>query len=442
MNHFNQRNGMRLISLKSLMMFMLAQVAIADSTTGIQSLSTEQVNKFANVMALIKHQYYEDRDYDALFDNAIEGMMRGLDPHSAYIAPDKMKSFTDASTGLYGGLGMEVEADKEGAVKVVSSFDDTPAKRAGLKSGDLILAINDTILQHMDLTAAVKLMKGKPNTTIELTVLHEGKRKPEKIKITREIIKFAAVKSKVIDEHVGYIRIATFNDKTFHQVVKAIQNIKKLSNDQLHGVVIDVRDNPGGLLDSVTQISDLFLDSKKLKNKVIVSVKGRASPDIVKKATKGDTLNGLPIVVITNKGSASASEILAAALKDHNRAVVVGTETFGKGSVQSVIPLGTDSLIKLTTALYYTPNDVSIQANGVMPDIYVNLKELPKPDQEESAFANLSESSFLKHFKNMKNENENKQLIHAEKEKMHLAHEDFQLYQAVRIIEGLHSMEA
>lgn len=408
----------------------------------VNTLTADQVNKFANVMAQIKHLYYEDRDFNALFDNAIKGMMQGLDPHSAYISPDQMKDFNSASTGLYGGLGMEVEPDKDGAVKVVSSFDNTPAKRAGLKSGDLILAINDTILQHMDLTSAVKLMKGKPNTTVELTILSEGKNKPEKIKLTREVIKFAAVKSKVIDEHIGYIRISSFNEKTFHQVVKAIQNVKKQSKNKLHGMVIDVRDNPGGLLDSVAEISDLFLDANKLDKKVIVSVKGRASPEIIKNATKGDTLNGLPIVVLINKGSASASEILAGALKDHNRAVIVGTETFGKGSVQSVIPIGTDSMIKLTTALYYTPNDISIQANGIMPDIYINLTELPKPDKEASAFANLSESSLMKHLKNVKNKADNKQIIQAEKDKMNLAHEDFQLYQAVRIVEGLHSMEA
>ena len=403
-------------------------------------MSQAEVERFATVMAQIKYFYIEDQKFSDLFDDAINGMMKGLDPHSAYIGPEQVKAFNTQSTGVYGGLGMEVEPDASGAVKVVSAFDDTPAKRAGLKSGDLIIAVDDTILQNMDLNDSVELLKGKPNSKVELTILTADSDTPKKITLIREVIKFKAVKSKVIDNEVGYIRIATFNEKTYFEVTKAIEKIKKEGGNKISGYVIDVRDNPGGLLDSVVDISDLFLDASKLKNKKIVSVKGRASDDIVEYASNGDTVAGKPIVIVTNKGSASASEILAGSLQDHNRAIVVGTETFGKGSVQSVIPIDDTSLIKITTALYYTPNDVSIQANGIIPDVYVDLTELPQPDAKTNPFANLSEKNFFNHFENTQPV-DNKQLIQAEKAKIDLAHEDFQLYQAVRIIEGLNALK-
>ncbi|MEE2769630.1 MAG: S41 family peptidase [Pseudomonadota bacterium] len=404
-------------------------------------MSQAEVERFATVMAQIKYYYIEDQKFSDLFNDAINGMMKGLDPHSAYIGPEQVKAFTTQSTGIYGGLGMEVEGDPSGAIKVISAFDDTPAKKAGIKSGDLIIAVDDIILQNIDLNDAVEMMKGKPNSDVVLTILSKDSDTPKKITLTREIIKFKAVKSKIIDNEVGYIRIATFNEKTYFEVVKAIKKIKQEGKNNISGYVIDVRDNPGGLLDSVVDITDLFLDSSNLKNKKIVSIKGRASSDIVKYATEGDTLDGLPIVVLTNKGSASASEILAGSLQDHNRAIVVGTETFGKGSVQSVIPIDDTSLIKITTALYYTPNDVSIQANGIIPDVYVDLTELPKPDEKSNPFANLSESNLYNHFENTKPV-DNKALIRAEKEKIALAHDDFQLYQAVRIIEGLNSINS
>lgn len=420
---------------------LLLNFIYADEHDNYDMMSQAEVERFATVMAQIKYFYIEDQKFSELFDDAINGMMKGLDPHSAYISPEQIKAFNSDTTGLYGGLGMEVESDPSGAVKVVSAFDDTPAKKAGLKSGDLIIAVNDTILQNMDLSESIELLKGKPNSKVQLTILSENSNKPERKTLVREIINFKAVKSKIIDNEVGYIRIATFNEKTYFEVNKAIKKIQKEGGNHITGYIIDVRDNPGGLLDSVVNITDLFLDAAKLKNKKIVSVKGRASDDIVEYATNGDVLAGKSIVVLTNKGSASASEILAGSLQDHNRAIVVGTETFGKGSVQSVIPIDSTSLIKITTALYYTPNDVSIQANGIIPDVYVDITELPKPEKNKNPFANLSESNFFNHFENVKPAN-NKQLISDEKAKIELAHEDFQLYQAVRIIEGLNSLQS
>lgn len=421
-------------------MFIMMNVSFASSSTN-KDVNLDEIKRFATVVAQIKQLYIEDKNYSKLFDDAIKGMMKGLDPHSDYVSPENVKDFKANSTGLYGGLGMEVEADMSGAVKVISAFDNSPAKRAGLKSGDLIVAINDTLLQNMDLNDSVKMMKGKPNTSVEITVVSEGEKEPKKLKLTREIIKFAEVKSKIIDDEVGYIRISTFNEKTFHQVVKAIQKIKSEGKGKLTGVIIDVRDNPGGLLDSVVQVSDLFLDAKQLSNKKIVSIKGRTGQEVIEYATNGDTLNGLPLAILINKGSASASEILAGSLKDHNRAIIIGTETFGKGSVQSVIPVDGKSFIKITTALYYTPNEVSIQANGIIPDVYVDITTLPKPETKNNVFKNLSEKNFLNHFKNNKKV-DNKALINAEKNKIDLAHDDFQLYQAVRIIEGMSSIKS
>jgi len=433
------------LNFKTLLLstILCCQMAYAkDHHDDYDMMSQTEVERFATVMAQIKYFYIEDQKFSKLFDDAINGMMKGLDPHSAYISPEQLKEFNTQSTGLYGGLGMEVESDPSGAIKVVSAFDDTPAKNAGLKSGDLIIAVDDTILQNIDINEAVALMKGKPNSKVELTIYSVDSQKAEKITLKREIIKFKAVKSKVIDNEVGYIRIATFNEKTYFEVMKAIQKIKKSGNNKISGYVIDVRDNPGGLLDSVVDISDLFLDASKMKyNKKIVSIKGRASDDINKYATNGDTLNGKPIVILTNKGSASASEILAGALQEHNRAIIVGTETFGKGSVQSVIPIDNNSLIKITTALYYTPNNVSIQANGIIPDVYVDITKLPNPVVEINPFADLSEANLYNHFENSQPV-DNTALIRAEKEKITLAHEDFQLYQAVRIIEGLNSIKS
>ena len=425
---------------KSLLATLVLMSQLTHAYQDNSSISADEVNRFATVMAQIKYFYIEDKEFSNLFDSAISGMMKGLDPHSAYISPEQVKDFNTQSSGLYGGLGMEVEPDKSGAVKIISAFDDTPAKKAGLNSGDLIIAIDDKVLQNIDLNESVKMLKGKPNTSVTITVIKESEPKPVKITLVREVIKFSAVKSKIIDNEVGYIRIATFNEKTYHQVVKAIQKMTNKSNNQLSGYIIDVRDNPGGLLDSVVQISDLFLDANDMKNKTIVSIKGRASDEIIKEATTGDTLNGKPIIILTNKGSASASEILAGSLQDHNRAIVVGTETFGKGSVQSVIPIDDSSLIKITTALYYTPNGRSIQANGIIPDVYVDITKLPQPEKNDNPFANLSEKNFFNHFENKK-PTDNKVFIQSEKNKIELAHEDFQLYQAVRIIEGLNSIK-
>ena len=400
-------------------------------------LTQEEIERFAKVMAQIKYYYIEDTDFKILFRDAIRGMMQGLDPHSDYIDEAQLKSFESQSTGKYGGLGIEI-IPEQGALRVVTPFDDTPAQRAGIKTGDLIIGINGKILKNVSTDEAINMLRGKPNSSVELTIFSPGSSGPRKVILKREIINIKAVKSKIIDGDIGYIRISIFNQKTYQETVNAINKLKK-SRKKLNGLVIDVRNNPGGLLDSVVQISDLFLDANKLgTNKKIVSIKGRAEgTNFTANATAGDKVNNIPIVILVNKGSASASEILAAALRDHKRAIIVGTQTFGKGSVQSVIPVDSKSMIKITTALYYTPNNESIQAKGVTPDVIVNLTTIPESPKQQSVYDLISEKSFVDHLKNG-NKNRLKNQNKAESTNVtEIAYTDFQLYQAIRILQGV-----
>ncbi|MAJ82211.1 MAG: peptidase S41 [Legionellales bacterium] len=398
-------------------------------------LSQDEIERFAKVMAQIKYYYIEDVDFKTLFSNAIKGMMRGLDPHSDFIDEAQIKSFETQSTGQYGGLGIEI-IPEPGALRVVTPFDDTPAQRAGIKTGDLIIGINGKILKNLSTDEAINMLRGKPNTKVELTVFTPGDKSPRKVVLVREVIKLKAVREKIIGNDIGYIRISIFNKSTYQAVNVAINKLKR-NPKGLKGLIIDVRNNPGGLLDSVVQISDLFLDADKLgTNKKIVSIKGRAEgTNFAANATSGDKVSNVPIVVLVNQGSASASEILAAALRDHNRAIIVGTRTFGKGSVQSVIPVDKTSLIKLTTALYYTPNNVSIQAKGITPDVVVSLTEIQEQEGDSNMLDLMSEQSFVDHIQN--GTKDKKKNVNDTSNINKIAYDDFQLYQAVRILQGI-----
>ncbi len=422
---------------KFILFFIFSMFTVFHNASANDQLTQEEIERFAKVMAQIKYYYIEDTDFKILFRDAIRGMMQGLDPHSDYIDEAQLKSFESQSTGKYGGLGIEI-IPEQGALRVVTPFDDTPAQRAGIKTGDLIIGINGKILKNVSTDEAINMLRGKPNSSVELTIFSPGSSGPRKVILKREIINIKAVKSKIIDGDIGYIRISIFNQKTYQETVNAINKLKK-SRKKLNGLVIDVRNNPGGLLDSVVQISDLFLDANKLgTNKKIVSIKGRAEgTNFTANATAGDKVNNIPIVILVNKGSASASEILAAALRDHKRAIIVGTQTFGKGSVQSVIPVDSKSMIKITTALYYTPNNESIQAKGVTPDVIVNLTTIPESPKQQSVYDLISEKSFVDHLKNG-NKNRLKNQNKAESTNVtEIAYTDFQLYQAIRILQGV-----
>ena len=343
-------------------------------------LPIEELRTFAEVFNAIKQGYVEPIDDKKLITHAISGMLSNLDPHSTYLDVDAFKDLQVGTQGEFGGLGIEVGME-DGLVKVVSPIEDTPADRAGVKPGDLIFKLDDTLVKGMTLSDAVKRMRGKPKTQIKLSILRKGETKPIEITLTREVIKVQSVKSKLVEEGYGYLRVASFQENTAPMVVKHLNDLYKPG--QLKGLVLDLRNDPGGLLNSAVGVSAAFLPAKTL----ITSTDGRtpdakhlyyAAPEDYLRGSREDFLKALPeearkvpMVVLINAGSASASEIVADALQDHKRAVVMGTTSFGKGSVQTILPLPGNTAIKLTTARYFTPSGRSIQAKGIVPDIVV-----------------------------------------------------------------------
>ena len=345
-------------------------------------LPIDELRAFTEVFGKIKSDYVEPIEDKKLINQAINGMLSGLDPHSAYLDQDAFKDLQVSTQGEFGGLGIEVGME-DGFIKVVSPIEDTPAYIAGIKSGDLIIKLDDTPVKGLSLNDAVKRMRGKPNTKITLTLLRKGELKPLVVSLTRAVIQIKSVKSRMLDPNYGYIRITQFQEHTGEDLVKAIDGLSKQNKNPLQGLVLDLRNDPGGLLNGAIAVSAAFLP----KDTLVVYTEGRtedakmrlsASKEYYVRGTQSDYLKALPewtktvpMIVLVNGGSASASEIVAGALKDHKRAIIMGTQTFGKGSVQSILPLGNGTAIKLTTARYYTPSGNSIQAKGITPDIMV-----------------------------------------------------------------------
>lgn len=330
-----------------------------------------QLNLFGDVFERVRAQYVEDVPDETMIKNAINGMLTALDPHSSYLDEKDFSDMQVQTRGEFGGLGIEVTME-EGLVKVVSPIDDTPAFRAGVKAGDYITHLNGEAIMGLGLNEAVDKMRGKVGTPIELTIRRENVPDPIKLTLTRDVIKIQSVKFDTYEGKIGYIRITTFNQNTDTGVKRAIDEINKKLGDKLIGYVLDLRNNPGGLLDQAISTSDIFLDKGE-----IVSTRGRHESETKRdNATPGDLTNGLPIVALINGGSASASEIVAGALQDHHRAILLGTKSFGKGSVQTVIPLQGHGAMRLTTARYYTPSGRSIQAKGIDPDIIVEPSKI------------------------------------------------------------------
>lgn len=363
-----------LILCASFFMFSYApSLADEDRTAGSQpsasgtdfSETYKQLQLFGDVFERVRAQYVDPVDDKEVIENALNGMLSSLDPHSSYMNEKSFEEMQVSTRGEFGGLGIEVTMDN-GFVKVVSPIDDTPASRAGIQPGDYITHIDNVPVVGMTLNDAVDKMRGKVGSSIELIVRREGVQDPLIIKLVRDIIKIQSVRSRV-EGNAGYIRITTFNQNTESGVLKAIDDIKGKLGSKLTGYVIDLRNDPGGLLDQAIAVSDLFLEKGE-----IVSTRGRHESDTKRdNATPGDVTDGLPLVVLINGGSASASEIVAGALQDHKRAILLGTRSFGKGSVQTVIPVPGHGAIRLTTARYYTPSGRSIQAKGIQPDIVV-----------------------------------------------------------------------
>jgi carboxyl-terminal processing protease len=341
------------------------------ASVGDKSDTYRQLNLFGDVFERVRSQYVDQVNDKKLIENAINGMLNSLDPHSSYMNADEFTEMQVQTKGEFGGLGIEVTMEN-GLIRVVSPIDDTPAFRGGVQAGDYITHLDDMPILGMTLADAVEKMRGKVGTPIKLTIRREGTAEPVKITLTRDIIRINSVKHDILNSSVGYLRITTFNENTDTGLGKAIKDIKEKAGAKLTGYVLDLRNNPGGLLDQAIAVSDAFLEQGE-----IVSTRGRHEEDTKRdNATSGDLADALPIVVLLNGGSASASEIVAGALQDHRRAVLLGTQSFGKGSVQTVIPLPGNGAMRLTTARYYTPSGRSIQAKGITPDILVEQSKV------------------------------------------------------------------
>lgn len=398
-----------------------------------QTIPLEDIRSLSEVFGKVKQHYVEDIKDKELLENAIRGLLSGLDPHSAYLDKEAFTELREGTSGEFGGLGIVVGM-KDGFVNVISPIDDTPAEKAGVKSGDLIIRLDDKNVKGMTLEDAVSVMRGKPNTDILLTIVREGADKPLKIEITRAIIKIQSVRSKTLAKGFGYIRVSAFQERTGADLRKAISKLKRANNKKLKGLVLDLRNNPGGLLSAAVEVSDAFLEEG-----IVVSIKGRDKSNTTTYSAKGlDLINDAPIVVLINGGSASASEIVAGALQDHKRGIVMGTLSFGKASVQTVVPLGNGSALKLTTARYYTPAGTSIQAKGITPDIVIDDVKVSKKD--DNGFKPTKEKDLSRHLENSdsdEKETNNGKADKDLKDKLVLAKDDYALYEALNLLKGL-----
>lgn len=432
-----------LVGSFSLLSLLLAGIATAADPTSAPpppppvddtAVPYEGLKTFSEVYGRIRQDYVEPVKDDKLLEDAIRGMLTGLDPHSAYLDKEQYEELKVGTTGQFGGLGIEVGMEN-GFVKVIAPIDDTPAQKAGIKAGDLIIRLDDKPVKGMNLNDAVKIMRGEPGSPIMLTVVREGREQPIKVKIVRDIIKVKSVKNRMLEEGYGYIRISSFQAKTGENVVEAIDELKK--NGKLRGLVLDLRNNPGGVLNAAVSVSDAFLDGG-----LVVYTDGRIEDSKMRfSASPGDLVEGAPVVVLINAGSASASEIVAGALQDHKRAVIMGEKTFGKGSVQTILPTSNGGAVKLTTARYYTPSGRSIQAEGIVPDVPISHVKVEAVAQSE--FEPLKEADLTNHLVNNKASAKKEEGAKDENGKPKegpdggLALQDYPLSEALNLLKGI-----
>lgn len=417
---------------------------LADRPDASKEIPLDELRALSEVFGKIKANYVEDVDDRTLLENAIRGMLTGLDPHSAYLDDEAFAEMRIGTSGEFGGLGIEVGME-DGFVKVIAPIDETPAARAGVRAGDLIIRLDDTPVKGLSLNEAVKLMRGKRGTDITLTIVREGADKPLKLTLTRDRIQVRSVRSRVLEPGFGYVRISQFQERTGSDVREALAKLKEESDGQLRGLVLDLRNNPGGLLDAAVDVSDIFLDKG-----LIVSVDGRHD-SLKREARPDELLEHAPLVVLVNGGSASASEIVAGALQDHKRAVIMGEPSFGKGSVQTILPLGTSTALKITTARYYTPSGRSIQAEGIKPDIELHDLKLAEAEAADG-FSPLREANLRRHLENDSQTEEPAgseegaeepaanlpgPASEEEMEKGSLAVTDYPLYEALNLLKGM-----
>lgn len=425
---------MRIFKIKNIVL-LLALMFLAGSLLIIKdnnayaaktSLPLNQLQAFSEVYLKIKQNYVQDISDKELFDNAIKGMLEGLDPHSTFLNEKDFKDLQIGTKGEFGGLGIEVTME-DGFVKVITPIDDTPAYKAGVKAGDLIIEINKKSVKGQSLNQAVDQMRGKIGSPILLTIARKGETGPLEIKIIRAKIVVKSVKYELIDNNYGYIRISSFQNKTGNNLYDAISNLKKEAKGNIKGFVLDMRNNPGGVLGAAVDVSDAFIKGKKK----LVFTKGKTANAIYEfNSNNTDLAEGKPIVVLINGGSASASEIVAGALQDHNRAVIMGTQSFGKGSVQTILPITSKTAVKITTARYYTPNGRSIQAKGITPDIIVKDLELSTLNENKM----IKESDLKGHLENTDKKNA-EEILQIQSKKLE---NDYQLSEAINLLKGLH----
>lgn len=390
-------------------------------------LPISELRTFTEVFSRIKSDYVEPVSDKKLLQDAIQGMLAGLDPHSSYLDAEAFKDLRVGTEGEFGGLGIEVTME-DGFVKVVSPIEDTPAAKAGLKTGDLIIRLDEKAVKGMSLNDAVKMMRGKPGSDITLTVVREGNPKPLKFTLTRSVIKIQSVKVRMLENGFGYVRITQFQANTGDALKDGLAKLKLQNKGDLKGVVLDLRNNPGGVLNAAIAVSDAFITKG-----LIVYTEGRVPDSQLRaNATPADLLSGAPLVVLVNGGSASASEIVAGALQDQKRAIIMGTKTFGKGSVQTIIPMSDGAALKITTARYFTPSGRSIQATGIIPDIITDEAKVTKRDKDSND--TLKEADLAGHL-------EHKDAVEPKKQKngvkLETNGEDYQLQEALNLLKGI-----
>lgn len=402
-------------------------VAHAGQAENAVQLPIEDLKIFAEIFGKIKSDYVEDIDDSQLLNDAIKGMLDGLDPHTVYLDPESFREMNIDTHGEFGGLGLEVTMEN-GVIRIVAPIDDTPAHKAGLKSGDLIISMDGVQVKGLSLGESVSLMRGKPGSEIVLTIVRKDRPEPFEVTLKRAIIQLESVRAELLETGFGYVRVIQFQTGTATSLRQQLARLAREAGTALKGLVLDLRDNPGGVLDGAIQVSDTFL-----RDGLIVSTRGRAEDsEVTFSASPKDYLNDAPLVVLVNGGSASASEIVAGALQDHGRALILGTTTFGKGSVQTILPMLNGAALKLTTARYYTPNDRSIQATGITPDVVSQPAESSQTLDRDAS--RLRESDLAGH---LENELEKDQNATVDTKTDPLLFSDLQVREALNILKGM-----
>jgi len=428
---FKGFRGKKAVLVFGALFFIIAAAASVGRGSRAAGTSSDYENMelFTDVLTIVKKSYVEEVDTKKLIQGAINGMLSSLDPHSSYMPPDSFKELKIDTKGSFGGLGIEITI-KDGFLTVITPIEDTPAYKVGIKASDQILKIEDKYTKDMSIMDAVKLMRGPKGTKVTITIMREGFEKPKEFAIVRDVIQVKSVKYRMLDNGYGYVRISQFQEKTDDDLSAALKTLRKESGDNLQGLVLDLRNDPGGLLDQAVKVADHFI-----KEGLIVYTEGREAESKMKfSAKKNGKEPDYPIVVLVNGGSASASEIVAGALQDHSRAVVMGTQTFGKGSVQTIIPLSEDSGLRLTTARYYTPKGRSIQAKGITPDIVVEQVELQTADKKPPT--HIREKDLEHHFQAEEKEAQEPKEKKAPAKADEQLKADYQLQRALDLLKG------